>query len=279
MKPEIIHSLTKNFESFAQKTDDGLEFWFARDLQKLLGYSRWENFVNALSKAKIACEVFGEQVPDHFPDITKSIPVPKGGVREIEDIMLTRYACYLVAQNGDPTKEEIAFAQTYFALQTRKAELIEIRLSEIDRLKAREKLTVTEKELSSVILKQTGGNKNFALIRSKGDFAFFGGKTTSDMKIIWKTGDKPVADFMPTILLKAKEFASAITVHNAKEKNMKTENQISAEHVTNNKSVRLTLISRGVVPEKLAALEDVKKVERKLKSEKKNALKGIAKNK
>jgi DNA-damage-inducible protein D len=277
MKPEIIHTLTKNFESFAHKTKDGLEFWFARDLQKLLGYSRWENFINAIAKAKIACEVFGEKVSDHFPDITKMINLAKGAQREVDDIALTRYACYLIAQNGDPSKEEIAFAQTYFAIQTRKAELIEKRLSEIDRLKAREKLTSTEKELSSVILKQTGGNKNFALIRSKGDVAFFGGKTTSDMKIIWKTGDKPIADFMPTILLKAKEFASAITVHNAKEKNMKTENQISSEHVTNNKSVRSTLISRGVVPEKLPALEDVKKVERKIKGENKKELKKITK--
>ncbi len=279
MKPEIIHSLTKNFESFAHKTDDGLEFWFARDLQKLLGYSKWENFLNAITKAKVACETFGEESQYHFPDIRKMVNVGSGAQKEIDDIMLTRYACYLIAQNGDPSKEEIAFAQTYFAIQTRKAELISKRLYEIDRLKARQKLTGTEKELSSMILRQTGGNKNFALIRSKGDLAFFGGKSTSDMKIIWKTGDKPIADFMPTILLKAKEFASAITVHNAIEKDMKTENQISIEHVTNNKSVRSTLISRGVIPEKLPALEDVKKVERKVVSEKKKELKKITKNK
>jgi len=279
MKQEIIHSLTKNFESFAQKTDDGLEFWFARDLQKLLGYSKWVSFSNVIDKAKISCEIYGEESQYHFAHIGKMVGIGSGAQKEIDDIMLTRYACYLIAQNGDPTKEEIAFAQTYFAIQTRKAELIEKRLSEIDRLKAREKLTGTEKELSSVILKQTGGNKNFALIRSKGDIVFFGGKTTSDMKIIWKTGSKPIADFMPTILLKAKEFASAITVHNAKEKDMKTGNQISSEHVTNNKSVRSTLISRGVIPEKLPPLEDVKKVERKVESEKKKEIKKITKNK
>lgn len=279
MKPDIITSLTNNFETFVHKTDDGLEFWFARDLQQLLGYGKWENFVNVIHKAKTACEVSGDFVENHFPDIRKMVNIGSGVQREIEDIALTRYACYLIAQNGDPSKEEVAFAQTYFAIQTRKAELIEQRIFEIERLKARKKLTETEKELSSVIFQQTGGNQNFALIRSKGDVAFFGGKTTADMKIIWNTKGKPIADFMPTILLKAKDFATEITIHNAKEKRMKTEGQISDEHVANNKSVRSTLLSRGVVPEKLAALEDVKKVERKVEGEKKKELKTIRKKK
>lgn len=275
MKQEIIYSLTNNFESFAHKTDDGLEFWFARDLQYLLGYSKWENFQNVISKAKTACEISGHGVNDHFPDIRKMVSIGSGAEKEIDDIMLTRYACYLVAQNGDSSKEEIAFAQTYFAIQTRKAELIAERIAEIERINARKKLSETEKELSSVIFQQTGGNQNFALIRSKGDTAFFGGKNTAQMKIVWKTGSRPIADFMPTVLLKAKDFATEITIHNAKEKRMNTEKQISDEHVTNNTTVRNALISRGIVPEKLAPAEDVKKVERKVESEKKKNLKKI----
>ncbi len=279
MKTEIINSLTKNFESFAHKTNAGLEFWFARDLQKLLGYSKWENFINAIKKAKLACETFGEESQHHFPDVRKTIPVPNGGNKEIDDIMLTRYACYLIAQNGDPSKDEIAFAQTYFAIQTRKAELIEKRISDVERLKARKKLTETEKELSSVIFQQTGGNNNFAIIRSKGDTAFFGGKKTSDMKIVWKTNGKPIADFMPTVLLKAKDLATEITIYNAKDKNMKTESKISEEHISNNKSTRKILISRGIVPEQIPPSEDIKKVSRKVEGEKKKEVKSITKKK
>ena len=278
MKQEIIHSLTKDFVSFAQYTEGGLEFWFARDLQHLLGYSKWENFQNVISKAKTACEISGHEVGDHFPDIRKTIVMPKNAEKEIDDLMLTRYASYLIAQNGDSSKESIAFAQTYFAMQTRKAEIIAERIEEIERIKARKKLSESEKELSSTIYQQTGGNKNFAFIRSKGDAAFFGGKNTADMKIIWETRSKPIADFMPTILLKAKDFATEITIHNAKENRMNTEKQISSEHITNNKTVRNTLISRGIVPEKLAPAEDVKKVERKVESEKEKNLKEISKN-
>ncbi len=276
MKPDIVHSLTSNFESFVHSTDDGLEFWFARDLQHLLGYSKWENFLNVISKAKTACEISGADCQDHFPDIRKMVGIGSGAKKEIDDLMLTRYACYLIAQNGDSSKEAIAFAQTYFAIQTRKAEIIQERIEAIERLKARKKLTKTEKELSSIIYQQAGGNNNFALVRSKGDSAFFGGKSTNDMKIIWKTGSKPIADFMPTILLKAKDFATEITIHNAKEKKMKREEDISLEHVTNNKTVRNTLISRGIVPERLPPAEDIKKIERKIKSVTKKEVKIIS---
>jgi DNA-damage-inducible protein D len=272
MEKDIIISLTKNFESCSNKTEDGIEFWLARDLQLLLGYGKWDNFKNVISKAKIACEVSGHTALDHFADAGKMVDIGSGAVKEIDDIMLTRYACYLIAQNGDPRKEEIAFAQTYFAVQTRKTEIIEQKILEYERIQARHKLAETEKELSKVIFEQTGGNENFAFIRSKGDHALFN-KTTQQMKYKWGITNKPLADHMPTILLKAKDFAAEITIYNAKDKNMGTERQISNEHITNNKTVRTTLISRGIVPENIPPAEDVKKVERKLKSDSKKILK------
>ncbi len=268
MEHDTIIMLTDNFEVHAQKTDDkDIEFWLARDLQHLLGYSEWRNFSVAISKAKTACEVSEHSVLDHFVDVNKMVDIGSGTQREIDDIMLTRYACYLIAQNGEPKKEQIAFAQTYFAIQTRKAELIEQRLLETERVSTRHKLTQTEKELSSVIYQQTGGNKNFGLIRSKGDQALFN-KTTKAMKSHWKVlANRPLADFAPTIILKAKDFATEITIHNARENELKTETAISREHITNNKAVRGTLLQRGIHPEKLPPAEDLKKVERRLTSE------------
>lgn len=269
MKKEIIQSLTHNFESHAHQTEEGIEFWLARDLQHLLDYTKWNNFIGVISKAKTACEISGESVENHFADVGKMVTIGSGAEKEIPDIMLTRYACYLIAQNGDPRKETIAFAQRYFAIQTRKAEIIEQKILEYERVQARNKLKATEKELSQVIFEQTGGNKNFALIRSKGDAALFN-KTTQQMKDKWGlTGSKPLADHMPTILLKAKDFATEITIFNAKQHKMKTENQISKEHTTNNKSVRSTLLSRGIVPENLQPEEDINKIERRLQSEEK----------
>jgi len=273
LETEIIHSLTDSFEDFSHITEEGIEFWFARDLQQLLGYAKWDNFKNVLLKAKTACEVSGQDTIDHFADVGKMVQIGSGASKEIDDIMLTRYACYLIAQNGDSAKKEIAFAQTYFAMQTRKAELIEQKLLEYERVQAREKLKHTEKELSTVIYEQTGNDRNFGLIRSKGDSALFG-RTTQQMKDKWGIkSNKPLADHMPTILLKAKDFATEITIFNAKENQMKTENEISNEHITNNKTVRDTLITRGITPENLPPEEDVKKVERKLNSEKKKIVK------
>jgi len=273
MKTDLVQSLTQNFEAHANRTDGGVEFWLARDIQHLLGYSKWDNFLNVVSKAKTACEVSGHTVPDHFADVGKMVDLGSGSQREVDDIVLTRYACYLIAQNGDPRKPEIAFAQTYFALQTRRAELIEQRLLEAERVQARRKLGETEKELSSVIYEQTGGNQDFALIRSKGDQALFG-RNTQDMKERWNVpANRPLADFAPTLILKAKDFATEITIHNARERQMRSESAISNEHVTNNRAVRQTLLNRGIHPENLSPEEDVRKVERRLAAEDKKTLK------
>jgi DNA-damage-inducible protein D len=273
MKKELIHSLTQDFESYAQQTETGVNFWLARDLQHLLGYSKWDNFINVLSKAKTACEVSEHNILDHFADVGKMVDLGSGSQREVPDIMLTRFACYLIAQNGDPRKQEIAFAQTYFAVQTRKAELIEQRMLEAERVQAREKLKQTEKELSDTIQELTGGGQSFALIRSKGDQALFG-KSTQAMKQTWNVPEnRPLADFAPTIILKAKDFATEITIHNARTHNMASESSISTEHVTNNQAVRNTLISRGITPEELSPEEDVKKVERRLASDERKSLK------
>jgi DNA-damage-inducible protein D len=272
MKSELIKSLTENFEIHAQQTESGVEYWLARDLQQLLGYSEWRNFQTVITKAKTACEISGHLVADHFVDVNKMVDLGSGSQREIDDIILTRYACYLIAQNGDSKKQEIAFAQTYFAIQTRRAELIEKRLLETERISARKKLTTTEKELSQVIYEQTGGNEDFALIRSKGDHALFG-KTTQAMKAQWKVPDnRPLADFAPTIILKAKDFATEITIFNARTHAMDCEKAIAQEHITNNEAVRKTLLERGIRPENLPAVEDVKKVERRLAAEDRKAL-------
>ncbi|WP_419636324.1 DNA damage-inducible protein D [Thiolapillus sp.] len=272
MQHEIIQ-MTDNFEAHAQETENAVEYWLARDLQHLLDYSKWDNFLNVISKAKTACEISGHDIADHFAGVGKMVELGSGSQREIPDIMLTRYACYLVAQNGNPAKPAIAFAQTYFAMQTRKAELIEQRILENERVSARRKLADTEKELSKTIYEQTGGNRNFGLIRSKGDQALFG-RSTQAMKAHWKVpANRPLADFAPTIILKAKDFATEITIHNAREQNMRSEPEISQEHVTNNQAVRQTLLGRGIRPETLPPEEDVKKVERRLTSEQKKALK------
>ena len=272
MKTEQVQMLTETFEGHAQQTEGGVEYWLARDVQHLLGYTKWENFLNVVNKAKTACEVSGHDIDNHFPDVRKMVDLGSGSQRDIDDVMLTRYACYLIAQNGDPRKPEIAFAQTYFAVQTRKAELIEQRLLEAERVQARRKLSATEKELSLVIYEQTGGNQDFALIRSKGDQALFG-KSTQAMKAQWQVPDsRPLADFAPTILLKAKDFATEITIFNARQHQMDSERAISSEHITNNQAVRNTLLQRGIRPESLPPAEDVKKVERRIQSDDKKAL-------
>lgn len=273
MKKELIIELLQKFEQAAQEYQ-GVECWSARELQKVFNYTEWRNFLKAVEKAKTACETAGEQVSDHFVDFNKMIDLAKGAQREIEDIALTRYACYLIAQNGDASKSEIAFAQTYFAVQTRKQEIIEQRLLDVARVTAREKLSKSEKKLSGIIYERGVDDKGFAIIRSSGDKALFGGFSTNDMKRKLQIPEnKPLADFLPTLTIKAKDFAAELTSHNVVEKDLKGQQQISQEHVDNNTAVRKMLKERGVQPENLPALEDVKKVQRKLESEEKKVSK------
>ena len=271
MKKEIIQQLYSAFEQAALEFD-GVECWSARELQQLLGYSLWQNFTKVIDKAKVACEVVNQSVSDHFIGVNKKVELGSGAQREIEDLMLTRYACYLVAQNGDPRKEQIAFAQTYFAVQTRKAELIEQRLLEVERVKARAKLQETEKKLSGILYERGVNDKSFAVIRSKGDQALFRLNTATLKRKMGVPASRSLADFLPTISIKAKDFAAEMTSMNVQTKDLQSETMIAKEHIDNNAAVRKMLLERGIVPEDLPAAEDVKKVERRLASEEKKAI-------
>ena len=269
-KSKLIE-LKEKFDSIINTEEkDNIEFWYARDLQIQLGYKRWENFIETIKKAMQSCENAGIEVDNHFREVTKMVQIGSGARRNLQDYMLTRYACYLIAQNGDSKKEEIAFAQTYFAVQTRKQEIIEDRIKLMNRLEAREKLKESEKQLSKNIYERGVDDLGFARIRSKGDSALFGGLNTMQMKAKYGVKEnRPLADFLPTLTIAAKNLATEMTNYNVTEKDMYGEESITDEHVDNNLSVRNMLNKRGIKPENLKPAEDLKKLERRVKSENK----------
>ena len=281
MDLQKIQQYKSAFDLIAKNINDdegnNIEVWYARELQQVLGYARWENFVVAIGRAMESCKTLGINVDDHFREVTKMIALAKGAQREVQDFMLTRYACYLIAQNGDPKKEEVAFAQSYFAVQTRKVELIEERLNEVARLNTRERLRASEKQLSRNIYQRGVDDRGFGRIRSKGDYALFGGLSTEQMKQRLGIKSGALADFLPTLTIAAKNLATEMTNYNVEQKDLNGEASITAEHVQNNRSVRGMLGQRGIKPEELPPAEDIKKVERRVAKDEKKMQKDTSK--
>lgn len=281
MDIEKIKQYKSSFDNIVKYiTDDNgkqIEVWYARELQIVLGYEQWKNFNIAIQRAILSCKTQGINYVDHFAEVGKMVSLGSNSTRQIQDFMLTRFACYLIAQNGDSKKEQVAFAQSYFAVQTRKIEIIEERLQNLNRLEARERLRTSEKQLSKNIYERGVDDSGFARIRSKGDCALFGGKTTEQMKERLGVKYGALADHLPTLTITAKNLATEMTNYNVEQKDLQGERPITAEHIQNNKSVRNMLSQRGIQPENLPPAEDIKKVERKVAKENKLLEKNIIK--
>ena len=261
------------FDDCANVEDD-VEFWYARDIMKPLGYTQWRRFEDAIKRAMASCESSETPVNRHFAKVGKMVDLGLGAKREVVDYKLTRYACYLVAMNGDTRKQEIAFAQAYFAVQTRKQETIERKIAEIQRVHSRRSLAESEKRLSSVVYEHGMSDKGFDIMRSRGDQALFGGNSTAAMKKRLGVPDKkPLADMLSDVAINAKSLANSMTSYNVEDKGLHGDVPIINEHVGNNQSVRSTLLERGIIPENLPPAEDTKKLERRLKADERN-LKG-----
>ena len=275
MDTQEVSLLKSKFDELAHVDENtGIEFWYARELQEAFSYSQWRRFNEVIEKAKLSCKVSGNIVSNHFADVGKMVDLGSGASREIADVKLTRYACYLIAQNGDPRKEEIAFAQSYFAQQTRKQELIEEHMKNLQRLENRDKLRASEKRLSKNIYERGVDDAGFGRIRSAGDCALFGRSTQSMKERYGVTKGRALADFLPNLAIAAKNLATEMTNYNTETKDLYGEPSITHEHVQNNYTIRNMLGERGIKPENLPPAEDIKKVERRVKSNEKKLAKG-----
>ena len=264
---DSVNFIATNLFDSIKQIKNGIEYWSARDLSEALGYARWENFEAVIIKAKLSISNSGGSVENHFRDVTKMVEVGSRAVRPVKDFLLSRYACYIVSQNGNPSKNEIALAQSYFAHQTYKQELVDQNRKDMERLEARNKFSISDKQLSSTVMRRGVNQKELAMMKSQGDRRLFGGKSTQDMKNKYKiVGKKPLADHLPVISLTAKQLANEMTTINSENKDLQGVGKIGYEHLKNNDEVRRSLVSRGIKIEDLPPEEDIKKVEKRLKN-------------
>ena len=264
MEQNIIEIVQKSFEEIKITDETWFEFWSARDLMKWLWYKKWQTFEKVIEKAEVACNNSLIESKNHFTDASKMVWLGSWSNRNIKDYFLTRYACYLIAQNWDSRKIEISLAQTYFASQTRKLELAEQEIENNKRLEARKKLAKSEKQIEDTIYSRW--------IKLPVEFATFKNKKIEALYNIsikqlkakrWIPENRALADFDSEVELKAKDFIYAMTDHNIKEKNIIWKQNLNEELVSNAKETRNTMLKRWIVPEELRAQEDLKLIEKR----------------